>query len=98
MFVVTSRIGGTTIQLVCAICLAPLLQGRAVLAFPADCEQSEGHWCHRGCIDGQFQSLFGTKHLVLCEATAALSHLANTVWAQANGYLQPGAQHVAAGR
>ena len=87
MFVVRSTSGGTTISLICAICFAPLLQGRAVLAFPADCEQSEGHWCHKACIDGRFQPLFGTRHLVLCEATAALSHLATTMRGQANGYV-----------
>jgi hypothetical protein len=87
MFIVTSRASGTTIQIVCAVCFMSLLQGRAVLAFPANAAGAEGHWCHRECIDGKFKILFGTNHIVMCEATAALSHLTTAVRAQANGYL-----------
>jgi hypothetical protein len=87
MFIVRSRASGTQVSLVCSLCFQPLLQSRAVLAFPANADGAEGHWCHKTCIDGRFQPLFGTRHLVLCEATAALSHLATALRAQANGHL-----------
>jgi hypothetical protein len=86
MFVVSSRVSGTEVELWCSMCFRPLAHDM-VLVFPSDGVNVEGHWMHKACVDGRIRMLLGTKRVTMMTGWAALSHLATTLRSQSNGHL-----------
>jgi hypothetical protein len=75
MLVVTSRLGGTCVELLCSICERVLSRDSAWLVFPPNAERQVGQWVHRDCLQGNVERTCGEGHIVMMRGTAALTAL-----------------------
>jgi hypothetical protein len=83
MFAMRRR-GGDDVEpmLLCVVCREPLPLRDGWVGFrpvTADRPSSDGQWLHRACLNGQAETLFGEKRVVLWRGIDVLHRLANTI-------------------
>ena len=76
MLQVTSKVAGTRVRLVCAICRQPLPLEAVWLGFASDQEEAEGKFLHRACLQGNVVTLFGASAVTLLAGLEAFKRLA----------------------